>query len=100
MSEDLAQPKERLREVAKAKLADAHIGHALDFSTERLYSHRTSAWSVLEDVEALRERGREIRTRTIADLDRHLDDFAKAVEGNGGHVHFCATAEDANAYIL
>jgi L-lactate dehydrogenase complex protein LldF len=100
MSEDLAQPKERFREVAKAKLADAHVSHALDFSTERLYSHRTSSWSVLDDVEALRERGREIRSRTIRDLDRHLGDFTRAVEANGGHVHFCATAQEANEYIL
>jgi L-lactate dehydrogenase complex protein LldF len=97
---DLSPPRGRYREVARSKLADEGIERALDFSTHRLYAARDAAWSAVEDVEALREQGREIRTRTVSELDRHLADFTRAVESNGGHVRFCATAGEANAYIL
>ena len=94
---DLAQPRGRFRAVAREKLADAHTQAAIDVATERLYGLRTQAWAQLDDVEALRERGREIRSRTIADLDRYLAEFRSAVEARGGHVHMCRTADEARA---
>jgi L-lactate dehydrogenase complex protein LldF len=96
----LAQPRQRFRRVARRKLADAHIQEALDTATDRLYGLRQGAWDGLDDVEALREQGREIRSRTVADLDRHLADFTRALEGRGGHVRFCRTAEEASAYVV
>jgi L-lactate dehydrogenase complex protein LldF len=100
VSHEIPQPAGRFREVARRKLADPHVQSAIDFSTQRLFDLRTAAWAGLEDVEALREQGREIRTRTIADLDRHLAVFTKAVEARGGQVRFCRTAEEANAYVV
>src|SRR5262245_41455212 len=64
-------------------------------------THRLSAWSELgEELEPLRERGREIRLRAIRDLDRHLDRFQRAVESRGGRVHRCATAEEARERVV
>jgi L-lactate dehydrogenase complex protein LldF len=97
---ELRQPRGRFRDVAIRKLADAHTQEALDIATERLYGLRTKAWDDLPNVEALRERAHEIRTRTIDELDRHLADFTRAVEARGGHVHRCATAADAQAAIV
>jgi L-lactate dehydrogenase complex protein LldF len=96
----LAQPPGRFRAVAAAKLDDAHTQRALDEATGRLYSLRTKAWAELDGVEALRERAREIRTRTIDDLGRHVDDFAAAVERRGGRVHRCGDAEDARRTVV
>ena len=92
---ELAQPRERFRFVARDKLADAHTQAAIDVATARLFGLRTKAWEDLPDVEELREQAREIRTRTIADLDRHLADFTRSVEARGGRVHRCATADEA-----
>ncbi len=100
MSDEIAQPPERFRQVARRKLADAHVQEAIDFSTQRLFDLRTAAWAGVEDIEALREQGREIRSQTIASLDRHLDVFRRAVESRGGHVHFCKTAAEANARVV
>jgi len=100
VSSDLAADRGRFREIAKRKLADRHVQQALDTSTLRLYGHRTTAWEELEDVEALREGAREIRTRTIDDLDRHLDDFTHALEERGGRVHHCADAEEAASVVV
>ena len=100
MTWDLAQARGRFREVARDKLANPHVQEALDTSTIRLYGHRTAAWDELEGVEALRERARQIRTATVGDLDRHLEDFTRALKARGGHVHRCATAEEAAAAVV
>jgi L-lactate dehydrogenase complex protein LldF len=97
---ELAQPSGAFAEHAQRALADEHLQGALDAGTRRLYEGRATAWASLDDAEALRERAREIRTSTIADLDRHLADFAEAVRGRGGQVAFCRSAEDANAYVV
>ena len=48
---ELAQPAERFRVIARGKLGDAHTQQALDDSTNRLLTHRLSAWEELADVE-------------------------------------------------
>jgi L-lactate dehydrogenase complex protein LldF len=97
---ELAQPPARFRAVAREKLADAHAQEALDSATERFMTARLRTWDEVPEIEELRERGREIRTRTIADLDRYLGEFTQAVEGLGGHVRFCRTAEEATSHIV
>jgi L-lactate dehydrogenase complex protein LldF len=97
---ELAQPTGAFADRARRALEDGHLQGALDAGTRRLYEGRTAAWDSLEDAEALRERARESRTRTIADLDRHLAVFAEAVERCGGHVTFCRTPEEANSYVV
>jgi L-lactate dehydrogenase complex protein LldF len=96
----LAQPPKRFREAARAALANERIQGALDVATSRLHENRLEAWAGLEDVEALREQGREIRLGTLAGLDGHLDDFQRALEARGGHVHRCADAAGASARIV
>jgi L-lactate dehydrogenase complex protein LldF len=84
---------------AREALADEHLQSALDAGTRRLSEGRTAAWHSLDDADALRERGRQIRTQTMAELDRHLAAFTAAVERLGGHVAYCRTAEEANDYV-
>lgn len=97
---ELARPAGAFSEHARRALEDDHLQGALDAGTRRLYEGRSAAWGSLDDAEALRERAREIRTRTIADLDRHLADFADAVRSHGGQVAFCRSIEEANAYVV
>jgi L-lactate dehydrogenase complex protein LldF len=96
---ELVQLTGDFKERARRALADKHLQGALDAGTQRLYRGRSSAWDSLEDAEALRERAREIRTRTIADLDVHLATFREALERRGGRVAVCSTAAEANAYV-
>jgi L-lactate dehydrogenase complex protein LldF len=97
---ELVQLTGDFAERARRALADEHLQGALDAGTRRLYDGRTSAWGSLADAEALRERAREIRTRTIAGLDGHLATFAEEVERRGGHVARCRTAAEANEYVV
>jgi L-lactate dehydrogenase complex protein LldF len=96
----LARPRGAFRAAAAAKVADGHAQQALDEATGRLYGHRIAAWGELDHVEALRERAHEIRTRTMADLGRHVDAFAAAVEARGGRVHRAATAAEARDAVV
>lgn len=100
MTSPLARPRGAFRAAAAAKVADGHAQQALDEATGRLYGHRVAAWDELEDVEALRERAREIRTRTMADLLAHVDAFARAVEARGGRVHRAASAAEAREAVV
>jgi len=96
----LARPPGSFRSDARLKLADPRAQQALDTATGRFLSHRVAAWGELDDVEALRDAGHEIRSRTIADLERHVGEFSRAVETRGGTVHRCASADDACAAIV
>jgi L-lactate dehydrogenase complex protein LldF len=96
----LEQPPGRFRELARETLRDEHAQQALDTGTARLREGRLRAWSELGDAQELRERGREIRSRTIAELDRHLATFTEAVTARGGHVHRTDTDEEAAAAVV
>jgi len=67
----------------------------LDVATANLRDLRLGAWAQLDDAEALREQGREARTRAIKNLSRYLDEFQGNVEARGGHVHRCSTDAEA-----
>ncbi|HET7615577.1 MAG TPA: LutB/LldF family L-lactate oxidation iron-sulfur protein [Bacillales bacterium] len=59
----------------------------------------TSEDADLEDWEAWRRAGEEIRRHTIEHLDYYLEELSENVAARGGHVYFAATAEEATAYI-
>jgi L-lactate dehydrogenase complex protein LldF len=96
----LVQPPERFRERARIALGRKGVQQMIDSGTAHLFERRLEAWADLPDVEATRERAREIRTRTIGDLDRYLADFRAALEARGGKVVFCRTAEEARRYVV
>jgi L-lactate dehydrogenase complex protein LldF len=85
---------------AERALGDEHVQEMLDLGTERLMAGRIRAWNELEDAEALRERAAEIRRRTIASLDEHLEAFEAALSARGGHVFRARTATQANEYVV
>ena len=100
MTSPLARPRGAFRAAAAAKVADAHAQQALDEATGRLYGHRLAAWGELEDVEALRERARQIRTGTLDPLVAPVDDFARAVAAPGGRAHRAASAAEAREAVV
>jgi L-lactate dehydrogenase complex protein LldF len=97
---EIARPPRRFREIARLKLADAHVQGAISSSTQRLMDLRLGAWAEVDDLEALRRQGHEARMRVIEDLDAHLARFTEAVEARGGHVHRAETAADAARRVV
>jgi L-lactate dehydrogenase complex protein LldF len=88
------------RQAARAALQDEHAQAALATGTSRLREGRLRAWGEADDIAELRERGRQIRTSTIADLDRHLETFERSLSALGGIVHRTGTAEEAAATVV
>ena len=73
---------------------------ALTRTTTALRTNRNNAFDALPESDELRDHARKIRAHTIANLDTYLGQFADAVEGLGGNVHFADTAVSANEYII
>jgi L-lactate dehydrogenase complex protein LldF len=96
----LERPPGSFREVARGALANERMQDVLDVATANLRQVRLGAWEKLDDVEALREQGREARTRAIKNLPGYLDEFQRNVEARGGHVHRCATDTEACDKII
>ncbi len=84
-----------LKQRTKKALADEALRRAVAYTTDRLRGGRLRAADELGDWELWRERGREIRSHTVAHLDYYLGQFADNVTRAGGHVHFCRTGGDA-----
>jgi L-lactate dehydrogenase complex protein LldF len=88
------------RQAARAVLRDEQAQAALNTGTSRLRAGRLAAWGEADDIAGLREHGRQIRTSTIADLDRHLETFERSLSARGGVVHRTRTAEEAAATVV
>lgn len=72
---------------------------ALDIGARRLTDRRLAGADDYPPMEAMRDRAREIRLHTLANLDHYLDQFADAVERTGGVVHWAADGDEANDII-
>jgi L-lactate dehydrogenase complex protein LldF len=97
---ELARPAGSFREQARRTLANEHTQEALDAATARLRTNRLVAWGELDDVEELREQGREARSRAIRNLDANVERFTTALEARGGRVHRAGDAAAASAAIV
>ncbi len=80
-------------------LANQQLRQAVQRVTGRVQESRQAALDRLPDADAWRDHARRIRAHTLARLDHYLDQFAAAVEANGGHVHYARTADDAVRYV-
>jgi L-lactate dehydrogenase complex protein LldF len=84
---------------ARAAMEDAGLQKALGRNNPALQARRAAAVANLPEFEELREIGRNIKNHTLSHLDFYLETFAANVERAGGHVHWCATAEDARRVV-
>jgi len=88
------------KENAARALGDPGLQKALARTAPHFQGRRSQAVAALPEFEALRDIGRGIKDHTLANLDFYLEAWAHKVERAGGHVHWCATADDARAAVL
>jgi L-lactate dehydrogenase complex protein LldF len=98
MSEPEVQ-SERIHELGKQAMADAHLQEAYRSSTLRLFGHRLQAKSEVPGFDRLRVRARELKRQVMDHLDFYLDQFSTNFERRGGQVHWARTAEEACAKV-
>jgi L-lactate dehydrogenase complex protein LldF len=87
-------------EAARAELANAQLRANLRNATDTIQAKRARVVAEVPDWEELRESGRAIKANVLARLDEHLLRFEAAVQDAGGHVHWAANADEANAVVV
>jgi len=82
-----------------AALADPNLQDSLAKLKVGFSERRRQAAERLPEFEALRDRARDIKNHTLANLDFYLEEFERKVLALGGHVHWAPTAADARRII-
>ena len=78
----------------------ASIPSAVQQATSRFVNGRAARVAELPQWEQLRQSGSDIRQHTIENMDVYLTRLEEKVTAAGGHVHWAATADDANRIVL
>ncbi len=85
---------------ARTALANTGLQKALANSGPSFVARRAAAVARLPEFEALRNIGRDIKNHTLANLDFYLEEYERNLTAAGGHLHWCADAEEARAAVL
>jgi L-lactate dehydrogenase complex protein LldF len=80
-------------------LADDELRGALRRATDLFSDRRREALSRVPDWEELRTEARRIKDETLADLDRHLEQFVENAEAAGVQIHRAVDAEAARRIV-
>lgn len=84
-----------IRNRSRLALRDDFLRDAVRFTADKLRTKKQVVTEELGNWEEWRERGREIRSHTVANLDYYLGQFANNVRLAGGTVHFAADGTEA-----
>ena len=71
----------------------------MELFTGKAVAARDNVLHALPEAPELRERAYHIKQKTMANLDRYLEEMADNVEGRGGNVFFAEDGEDVVRYI-
>ncbi len=85
---------------ARKALDDVSLQKALARSEKGFIERRKAAVEKLPEFDALRDSARDLKDHILAHLDLYLEAYEKNVIASGGHVHWAASAEEANEIIL
>ncbi|UOF92183.1 LutB/LldF family L-lactate oxidation iron-sulfur protein [Fodinisporobacter ferrooxydans] len=89
-----------IKERSHLALQDDFLRAAVRFTTGRLKNNKLKTTEELGRWEEWRERGKQIRSHTIAHLDYYVKQFADQIRTAGGSVYFAANAAEAVAIAL
>ena len=90
----------RFSKGVKEALRDTNLQNALEDATVRFGKLRRQAFDTLPEGEALRDRARQIKEKTIAELDGYLEMLSRSVERVGGHVHWARDGAEARQIVV
>jgi L-lactate dehydrogenase complex protein LldF len=84
---------------ARRALADPQLRRNLRKATTTIRAKRAAVVGELPDWERLRDAGEAIKTDTMKNLDRYLEQLEEQVTRRGGTVHWAADAAQANRIV-
>jgi L-lactate dehydrogenase complex protein LldF len=79
---------------------DANLRASLETMKTGIPVNTAPAAAALPEFDALRDQGKELKDHVLAHLDLYLEAFEKKVTEQGGHVHWCADAHEAQQAVL
>lgn len=85
---------------SREALANEKLQSILGRLGDTLGAQNRRAWGEFEDSDQVRLRAREIKDRTLAALDKHLEQLETSVTSLGGHVHWAGNGEEACRAVL
>jgi L-lactate dehydrogenase complex protein LldF len=84
---------------ARAALGDSQLRRNLGHATSTIREKRARVVAEVDDWEALRDAGAEIKERALRHLDVHLERLEETVRGAGGTVHWARDGAEACAIV-
>jgi len=90
----------RFRANAREAMANANLQAALRGGRGNFIARRAAARAALPEFDDLRDRARDLKNETLANLDLYLEAYEARVTEAGGKVHWAETAEDARRIVL
>lgn len=85
---------------SREALANENLQSILGRLGDTLGAQNRRAWVEFEDSDQVRLRAREIKDRTLAELDKHLGQLESSVTALGGHVHWAENGDEACRAVL
>ncbi|MDP1654294.1 MAG: LutB/LldF family L-lactate oxidation iron-sulfur protein [Rhodocyclaceae bacterium] len=85
---------------AAANLGDVKLQKGLSLIKVKAVVNRASAVAEFGDFETLREAGKDIRNRALADLDLYLECFEREATARGAVVHWAENASEACCIVV
>jgi L-lactate dehydrogenase complex protein LldF len=87
-------------DAARRDLDNAQLRRNLRKATQTIRAKRARVVAEVDDWEALRSAGAELKQRALARLDEHLVTLEESVTAAGGTVHWARDAAEANAIVV
>lgn len=87
-------------EMSRKALGDPYLQEALAKATNQFMANRLEAFSQFEEAESIMGKAREIREKTLENLDEYLGKLENKIRENGGIVHRARNAQEALGPIL
>jgi L-lactate dehydrogenase complex protein LldF len=84
---------------ARGALANSQLRRNIGHATSTIRAKRARVVGEVDDWEALRDAGAEIKERTLRHLDAHLERLEEAVTRAGGTVHWARDGAEACAVV-
>jgi L-lactate dehydrogenase complex protein LldF len=97
--EGIVSPVEGFNERGGKAAQDKELHDSVELFTGKAVAARNAVLHALPEAPELRERAYRIKQKTMANLDRYLEQMADNVEARGGNVFFAEDGEAVVRYI-
>src|SRR5918999_3255480 len=98
--EQAAAAKFDFHKVSVKAAGDERLKRSINNPVPRQYTGRQLIMTELPDADALRDLAGRIKQHALDYLDYYLEELARNVTANGGHVHFARDGAEARRIIL